>query len=86
MTSLEILLMSDNQIGELNVDGGLMNLKRLATLDLTNNNIQHVPPELGNMKQLRYCVIIVIRLQYYIFARAKKDFRFKCFYLCVTDV
>lgn len=50
--SLEILLASDNQIVEINVPG-LAKLKRLATLDLGNNNIGHVPPELGNLKQLR---------------------------------
>lgn len=52
MESLEILLISDNQIMELNIDG-LKNLKRLATFDLTNNNINRVPPELGNLKQIR---------------------------------
>lgn len=53
MDALEILLISQNQIKDLNIDG-LTNLKRLATLDLTNNNINHVPPKLGNMKQIRY--------------------------------
>lgn len=52
MVGLEILLISDNKISEVDV-GGLLNLKRIATLDLTNNNIRHVPFELGNMKQLR---------------------------------
>lgn len=53
MQGLEILQISDNQIQEINVQS-LKNLTRLAVLDLSNNNISQVPPELGNMKQLRY--------------------------------
>lgn len=53
MTGLEILLACDNKITEINVDG-LKKLSRIATLDLTNNNISHIPPELGNITQLRY--------------------------------
>lgn len=52
MQGLEILLASDNQIQEINVEN-LKNLTRLAVLDLSNNNISQVPPELGNVKQLR---------------------------------
>lgn len=52
IASLEILLANGNKITTINIDG-LSKLKRLATLDLANNNINHVPPELGNMKQLR---------------------------------
>lgn len=52
MQGLEILLLGDNQITDICIDG-LSRLKRLATLDLSNNNIGQVPPELGNMKQLR---------------------------------
>lgn len=52
MQGLEILLVSDNKITEICVEG-LKRLKRLATLDLSNNNISQVPPELGNVKQLR---------------------------------
>lgn len=52
MVGLEILLASDNKITEINVDG-LKNLKRIATLDLTNNNISQIPPELGNVTQIR---------------------------------
>ncbi|XP_044260698.1 leucine-rich repeat-containing protein 40-like isoform X2 [Tribolium madens] len=52
MVGLEILLACDNKITDVNVDG-LKNLKRIATLDLTNNNIGHIPPELGNITQLR---------------------------------
>lgn len=52
MQGLEILLLGDNQITDICIDG-LSRLKRLAILDLSNNNIGQVPPELGNMKQLR---------------------------------
>ncbi|XP_018577027.1 leucine-rich repeat-containing protein 40 isoform X2 [Anoplophora glabripennis] len=51
MVGLEILLLNDNGIEEINVEG-LKKLKRLASLNLCNNNIHHVPPELGNMTQL----------------------------------
>nr|XP_022917612.1 leucine-rich repeat-containing protein 40-like [Onthophagus taurus] len=53
LQNLEILLISDNQVTNINVDG-LKQLQRLATLDLSNNDIGTVPPELGNMKQLRH--------------------------------
>lgn len=52
MDGLEILQASDNQISDVNIDG-LKNLKRLAVLTLSNNNISYVPPELGNLTQLR---------------------------------
>lgn len=52
MIGLEILLLNDNNIDEINVDG-FKKLTRLATLNLANNNINHVPPEFGNMTQLR---------------------------------
>ncbi|KAG5886603.1 hypothetical protein JTB14_001027 [Gonioctena quinquepunctata] len=52
MIGVENLLMKENSIEEIPIDG-LRNLKRLSTLDLSNNNIQQVPPELGNMTQLR---------------------------------
>ncbi|XP_045582047.2 leucine-rich repeat-containing protein 40 [Procambarus clarkii] len=52
MAQLEILCAADNQINALYVEG-LSKLKRLATLDLHNNNIDFVPPLLGNMTQLK---------------------------------
>lgn len=61
MQSLEILLAKGNKITKINVCG-LAELKRLATLDLSNNNIDHVPPELGNMKQLRWLLSKVFAL------------------------
>jgi len=52
VTSLEILLASDNQIAEIEVTA-LARLSRLATLDLRNNSIAHVPARLGTITQLR---------------------------------
>lgn len=52
LDNLEILLVADNKLKKIDVDN-LKFLKRLATLDLSNNNIDQVPPELGNMKQIR---------------------------------
>lgn len=50
--SLEILFASDNKIEELDMTQ-LQKLKQIAVLDLRNNSILQVPPELGNMRQLR---------------------------------
>ncbi|KAH6941164.1 hypothetical protein HPB50_014463 [Hyalomma asiaticum] len=50
--SLEILFASDNKIEELDMTR-LQKLKQIAVLDLRNNSILQVPPELGNMRQLR---------------------------------
>lgn len=52
VVSLESLIASDNLIVKIDVPL-LGKLKRLAVLNLTNNNISHVPPELGNLKNLR---------------------------------
>lgn len=50
---LEILLACDNKVEEIDAGpDGLGALKRLATLDLSNNNLKAVPPILGNMTQL----------------------------------
>ena len=49
---LETLLISDNQIKEIDVDG-LRQLSKLTILDLGNNNIATVPPELGNLRNIR---------------------------------
>ncbi|XP_050673868.1 leucine-rich repeat-containing protein 40-like isoform X2 [Leptidea sinapis] len=54
LESLEILLAAENQVTEINVSSdALANLKNLAVLDLTNNSIISVPPELGNFTHLR---------------------------------
>ncbi|XP_011061287.1 PREDICTED: leucine-rich repeat-containing protein 40-like [Acromyrmex echinatior] len=50
--ALESLIANDNQIAKIDVPL-LEKLKRLAVLNLTNNNIAHIPPELGNLKNLR---------------------------------
>uniref|UniRef100_A0A2M3Z5X9 Putative leucine-rich repeat protein n=1 Tax=Anopheles braziliensis TaxID=58242 RepID=A0A2M3Z5X9_9DIPT len=53
LKGLEILLASGNRIEEIDAsDTGLGALKRLATLDLANNNIKHVPPVLGMLKNI----------------------------------
>lgn len=49
---LETLIASDNRITEINVDG-LKKLTRLTILDLGNNNIGSVPPELGLVTTIR---------------------------------
>lgn len=50
---LEIILACDNKIEEIDAEEtGLGALKRLSTLDLSNNNLKSVPPVLGNMTQL----------------------------------
>ena len=49
---LETLIASDNRITEINVDG-LKKLTRLTILDLGNNNIGSVPPELGLLTTIR---------------------------------
>ncbi|XP_043249061.1 leucine-rich repeat-containing protein 40-like isoform X2 [Colletes gigas] len=50
--SLEIFIANDNLISEIDVLS-LQKLRKLAILNLANNNIGHVPPELGNLKNLR---------------------------------
>ncbi|XP_059046588.1 leucine-rich repeat-containing protein 40-like isoform X1 [Achroia grisella] len=54
LEKLEILLAAENQIDEINVSSdALTKLKKLAVLDLSNNSIFTVPPELGNFTHLR---------------------------------
>lgn len=50
--TLQILIANDNQIEVIDALS-LKNLKKLATLDLSNNNISYVPPELGNLQNVR---------------------------------
>lgn len=55
LTNLEILQASGNQIEAIDAtEQGLGALKKLATLDLSNNSIEILPPILGNMKQIKY--------------------------------
>jgi Leucine-rich repeat (LRR) protein len=50
---LEILIACDNKIQEFDAgEQGLAALKRLATLDFSNNNLNHIPPILGNLTQI----------------------------------
>ena len=50
--SLETLLASDNQIMVIDVEG-FLKLKSLMTLDLSNNDIAQVPPQLGLVNWLK---------------------------------
>ncbi|GIY59447.1 leucine-rich repeat-containing protein 40 [Caerostris darwini] len=52
LKKLEIILASDNQIEDIDASG-LSQIPVLAVLDLHNNSIKVVPPELGNFRQLR---------------------------------
>ena len=51
-SSLETLLASDNQIMVIDVEG-FLKLKSLMTLDLSNNDIVQVPPQLGLVNWLK---------------------------------
>ncbi|XP_078264110.1 leucine-rich repeat-containing protein 40 [Rhinoraja longicauda] len=50
--ALETILLSNNQVGAID-SVQLMQLTRLSTLDMQNNDLMHVPPELGNCINLR---------------------------------
>nr|CAD7393635.1 unnamed protein product [Timema cristinae] len=52
LQGLEILAIRGNKLAAISVPG-LARLKRLAVLDLADNNISQVPPQLGNLTQLR---------------------------------
>ena len=52
MEHLEILFAGDNKIKSINVEG-LSKLQRISTIDFHNNDIDHVPPELGNITQIK---------------------------------
>lgn len=51
-TNLETLLANGNQIGEIDLTG-FKRLTKISTLDLQNNDIGEVPPELGTFTSLR---------------------------------
>jgi Leucine-rich repeat (LRR) protein len=53
LPKLEILFANDNKIETIDPQG-MKQLASLATLDLQNNNIGQVPPELGLCKQIKY--------------------------------
>ncbi|PVD23047.1 hypothetical protein C0Q70_16309 [Pomacea canaliculata] len=52
LKKLEILFLNDNKINDIDAVG-LQQMPVLATLDLQNNNISQVPPELGKCASLR---------------------------------
>ncbi|CAK9797133.1 Leucine-rich repeat-containing protein 40 [Anthophora plagiata] len=52
ISSLAILIANDNSITDIDVTS-LKKLQKLATLNLANNNIGFVPPELGNLKNIK---------------------------------
>ncbi|XP_065511705.1 leucine-rich repeat-containing protein 40 [Caloenas nicobarica] len=52
MGALETILLSNNQVGSID-PLQLKNMDRLGTLDLQNNDLLQVPPELGNCTTLR---------------------------------
>jgi len=49
---LEIIIAISNKVDAVNLEG-LNKLPMLAVLDLSNNNIAQVPPELGLLTQLK---------------------------------
>ncbi|KAL0191116.1 hypothetical protein M9458_013814, partial [Cirrhinus mrigala] len=51
ISSLETILISNNQVGGID-PVQMKTLNRLSTLDLSNNDIMQVPPELGNCTSL----------------------------------
>ncbi|XP_078656928.1 leucine-rich repeat-containing protein 40-like isoform X2 [Branchiostoma floridae x Branchiostoma belcheri] len=52
LVKLENIFANDNHIAAIDVSG-LLQLPQLATLDLQNNDIMQVPPQLGNVTSLR---------------------------------
>ncbi|KAK7508432.1 hypothetical protein BaRGS_00000671 [Batillaria attramentaria] len=52
LRKLEILFINDNQVSTIDA-AGFQRLPVLATLDLQNNNISQVPPELGNCVSIK---------------------------------
>ncbi|XP_061859809.1 leucine-rich repeat-containing protein 40 [Colius striatus] len=52
LLALETVLLSNNQVGSID-PLQLRKMEKLGTLDLQNNDLLHVPPELGNCENLR---------------------------------
>lgn len=55
LPALETILLSNNQVGSID-PVQLKGLDKLGTLDLQNNDLLQVPPELGNCENLRWGV------------------------------
>ncbi|KFP75449.1 Leucine-rich repeat-containing protein 40, partial [Apaloderma vittatum] len=53
--TLETILLGNNQVGTID-PLHLRRMDKLGTLDLQNNDLLHVPPELGNCETLRWAV------------------------------
>ncbi|KAL7984993.1 hypothetical protein Chor_003563 [Crotalus horridus] len=54
--TLEAILLGNNQIGSLDPQQ-LKKMEKLSTLDLQNNDLLHIPPELGNCENLRVLLL-----------------------------
>ncbi|KAH8251819.1 hypothetical protein KR038_008993 [Drosophila bunnanda] len=57
LQGLEILIASENHIKMLNVSG-LRSMPRLSTLDLRNNDIDSIPPTLGNLTNITHLELV----------------------------
>ncbi|KAH8280995.1 hypothetical protein KR054_006480 [Drosophila jambulina] len=57
LQGLEILIASENHIKMLNVSG-LKSMPRLSTLDLRNNDIDSIPPILGNLTNITHLELV----------------------------
>ncbi|XP_017035694.1 leucine-rich repeat-containing protein 40 isoform X7 [Drosophila kikkawai] len=57
LQGLEILVASENHIKMLNVSG-LKSMPRLSTLDLRNNDIDLIPPTLGNLTKITHLELV----------------------------
>ncbi len=69
LSQLDALLLNDNKVAGLDTSG-LQRLAKLACLDLSNNNIGSIPPELG---------ALVVKI-----GSAAHFFYSCCFILCCT--
>ncbi|NXM03399.1 LRC40 protein, partial [Tyrannus savana] len=56
LPALETILLSNNQVGSID-PLQLKGMDMLGTLDLQNNDLLHVPPELGNCENLRILLL-----------------------------
>lgn len=54
LNNLEILMMNNNHLEKINEHGKLIEMKKLTVLDLSNNNIEKIPFELGLARQLHH--------------------------------
>ena len=52
LKGLEVLMLNDNKVGHIDASK-IQKLDRLRSLDLQNNDIMQVPPELGNCESIK---------------------------------